>query len=408
LMFTSLVKKTSLYFFLFVFFLVGCKQPALAVSEKECQQQEEAKDWSAAEKCWNDYFSTKKRTLKNEIQSKTVQIDLTTGRIVSAQKTIADLEKEIDQLGGKIDRLDSSLNELSEVLVKRISETYKKGQIDPFALFFSSKNFADFISRFKYLRVIQLHDRKLLIQMETAKTNYEGQKNLKEEKQTQLESWKIKLEREKIELANIIQAKKILLTETEASYQRTLARIAAEKAKIAGVSLFGRPTEFKQWPGDDHYFNQTDTRWAMMLIGGGLYDAGDPSYMWKYGCAVTSMAMVLQKWGVAIDPGKLSQSPIYQTDLIAWQNVPGSGGFGGQIKVVGHGYGGRVSWEEIDQELAQSHWVIVYLNGVGHYVVLLAKEGDDYKMHDPYFGPNLSFSSKYSKGVVDEMVLYTR
>jgi len=405
----ELSKKICLLVCFFVFIFFVSSQPALAVTEDECKAKEGAEEWDAAEQCWNEYFGAKKRTLQNEIASKTVQIELTTHRIVSARQNITQLEEEISQLDVKIFKLDISLDQLSEILITRIAETYKKGQIDPLALLFSSKDFSEFVSRYKYLRVMQLHDRKLMIQMETARTSYADQKTIKEEKQTQLENWKRYLEQEKIDLAQAVEARKILLAETETSYQRTMARIAAEKTKLAGVSIFGKPAEFKQWPEDNNYFNQTDVRWALMLIGGGVYyDPADPSYMWNYGCAVTSMAMVLKNKGAGIDPGSLSQSPIYRADLMAWQDVPGPGGFGGSIEVVGHGYGGTVDWGRIDSNLNADNWVVVYVSSVGHYVVLINKEGDDYKMHDPYFGPNISFNSKYSQGAVDEMIIYTR
>ncbi|MFC1727303.1 coiled-coil domain-containing protein [Patescibacteria group bacterium] len=378
-----------------------------AVDEEECRSKEESQDWDGAEKCWEEYFGTKKRTLKNEIDNKIVQIDLTSRKIVSTQQRTDQLIQEVEGLGGKIENLDSSLDQLSEVLIKRVTATYKRGTIDPFVLFLSSNDFSEFVARYQYLRRIQAHDRQLLLQMEMARSNYEDQKILKEEKQIELEQWQKKLEQEKAYLNRVAKAKQVLLKETEVSYQRTLSRISAEKSKLAGVSVFGKPVEFKQWSGENNYFNQTDSRWAMMLIGGGVYyQPSDPSYMWKYGCAVTSMAMVLKKWGVDIDPGRLSQSPVYRADLIAWQDIPG--GFGGSIKVVGHGYGGWVSWGEIDSTLNSGNWVIVYISGVGHYVVLLNKEGDDYKMHDPYFGPNMSFNSKYSKGSVDETIVYSR
>lgn len=400
-----ILKKLFFLISLALLFFLDFSQPVQAVSEEECHAKEEAQEWGEAIKCWDDYFGAKKNTLRNEIQSKSVEIDLTTKRIVATRQSISQLEEEITNLDVKITDLDVSLDQLSEVLIKRISETYKKGKLDPLALLFSSKDFSQFVSRYKYLRVMQSHDRRLILEMETARTNYQDQKELKEEKQTKLESLKKNLEWEKHELDQAVAAKKILLSETEVSYQQALARIRAQQAKLSGVSLFGKPAEFKEWALDNHYFNQTDVRWAMMLIGGGVYAN---SYMWEYGCAVTSMAMVLHKWGVDIDPGRLSQSPIYRGDLIAWQDVSGPGGFGGTVKVVGHSYGGTVDWEEIDQTLSNGNWVIVYVTGIGHYVVLLNKEGDDYKIHDPYFGPNQSFYSRYSKGAVDEMIIYTR
>lgn len=401
-------------YFLFLFSLVTLifSSKTFAISEDECRKKLDSGDLSLEElnQCegiLSESYKEERRTRTEAIENITTMIKITTSKIIARANEIRNLEEEISNLTVKIARLDVSLDQLSEILVRRIAETYKKGKIDALALLLSSSNFSEFIGRYKYLRVIQIHDRKLMIQMETVRTNYGDQKTVKEQKQTELEIAKMKLEEDKRKLAEEEQIQKELLAETERSYQQILAKIAAEKRKLAGASTFGKPAEFKIWPEDNNYFNQTDKRWATMLIGGGVYyDPDDPSYMWKYGCAVTSMAMVLKKWGADIDPSRLSQSQIYRTDLIAWQDVPGPGGFGGSIEVVGHAYGGVVDWDRIDGALNSGNWVIVYVSDVGHYVVLLNKEGDSYKMHDPYFGPNLSFNSKYSKGAVDEMVIY--
>ena len=402
-------KSFFLIFFCFClgFFLVLSVSMVGAATEEECREKESAEQWDEAERCWNEYFGAQKSTLNNDIDNKTVQIELTSHKIGSTQETISSLEIEMANLSEKIENLDFGLDKLSGILLNRIEATYKRGRFDPFVLLISSGDFSEFVSRYQYLRMAQRHDRQLLFDLETTRADYEIQKGLKEEKQQELEAWKKRLEWEKTSLDLAVDAKKVLLKETEASYQRALARISAEKARLAGVSVFGKPAEFKQWPEDNFYFNQTDVRWAMMLIGGGVYyQPSDPSYMWKYGCAVTSMAMVLRQSGVDIDPGRLSQSPVYRADLMAWQDIPGQ--FGGAISVIGHGYGGYVTWEEIDRNLSAGQWVIVYVGGVGHYVVLTNKEGDNYRMHDPYFGPNLNFSDKYSQAAVDEMIIYTR
>lgn len=350
------------------------------------------------------------KTLSSAINYLDNKIKLTAISIVQSEKQLQVLEKEIDKLSTKIGRLDESLADISHLLLLRIIETYKKGKVEPLYLFLSADGFSQFLSRYQYLKIIQAHDRKLLYQMEQTRSNYNDQKTLKEIKQEEIERLKTKLERQKATLSQEKESKKVLLAETkgkEVEYQKILARLRAEKAKLSGAGLFGKPAEFKIWTDANYYFNQTDKRWAEDLIGGGVfYDPNDPSYMWKYGCAVTSMAMVLKKYGVDIDPGRLATQSIYVTDLIAWQDVPSL--YGGSIVIKGHGYGGYPDWQIIDQKLSEGKWVIVYVTSQGHYVVLLSKEGDDYKMHDPYFGNELSFNERYSQSAVDEMVIYER
>jgi peptidoglycan hydrolase CwlO-like protein len=361
----------------------------------------------------------KKKISESQAQQKTLasaiaylddKIELTTVLISQTEQEIKLLEEEIDKLTLKIGRLNESLETASELLLLRIIETYKKGKADPLYLFLTADGFSQFMSRYQYLKIVQAHDKQLLYQMEQTRFNYDSQKTLKEKKQEEKETLVSQLERQNLELDQQKQSKKILLEETkgkEVEYQKILARLRAEKAKLAGAGLFGKPAEFKVWTDANYYFNQTDERWAMDLIGGGVfYDPADPSFMWKYGCAVTSMAMVLKKSGVDIDPKRLAAQPIYLTDLIAWQDVPSL--YGGKITVKGHGYGGYPNWNEIDDYLEKGKWVIVYASDRAHYVVLLSKEGSDYKIHDPYFGNELSFNSKYSQEAVDEMVIYER
>lgn len=179
-----------------------------------------------------------RRSLQSEIKKFNAAIAVTTTRIYLTIGQIEKLEKEIAGLTAKIGRLDVSLDQLSEILAKRISETYKKGKIDPLALFLSSRNFSEFVSRYKYLRVIQIHDRKLMIQMETARTSYEDQKKLKEQKQEELETAKKKLESQKTLLAQQKADKENLLKITqnnELRYQRLLAASRAEIEAIQGI-----------------------------------------------------------------------------------------------------------------------------------------------------------------------------
>lgn len=186
-------------------------------------------------------------TLKSELEKFDASIAITIAQIYQTVNEIEEIEKEITALSTKIGRLDISLDQLSEILVRRIAETYKKGKIDALALLFSSSNFSEFIGRYKYLRVIQIHDRKLMVQMETVRTNYADQRTVKEEKQAELEAAKNKLEAQKALLAQQKADKERLLAATrndEKIYQQLISRARAELIAIKGI-LAGQGKEIE-------------------------------------------------------------------------------------------------------------------------------------------------------------------
>ena len=231
-------KFTAIFFVTLVFiFLV---QKVFAISESECDNNWE----DHIDECvslWGglrDQANQKTVSLKTELVRINTSIAITTARIFQNAQEIKKLEGEIESLTDKIGQLDVSLNSLSEILAKRIAETYKKGKVDFVNLFLSSQNFADFISRFKYLKVVQLHDRSLMLQMETARTNFDDQKTLKEQKQQELEVAKKKNESLKITLDQQKKAKELLLKETQNSerrYQQLINQAIAEQIAIKGI-----------------------------------------------------------------------------------------------------------------------------------------------------------------------------
>lgn len=209
----------------------------MAVTEEECNQKQ-GQDKITCLESLLDEVGDRKVTLQSEITKFNTSIAITIAKISQTVGQIRELEEEIKNLSVKIGRLDVSLDQLSEILIERIAETYKKGKTDSLALLLSSNNFSDFIGRYKYLRVIQLHDRKLMIQMETVRTNYADQRTVKEEKQIELETAKRKLESQKIVLAQQKADKENLLKITqnnEKRFQTLLAQARAELVAIRGI-----------------------------------------------------------------------------------------------------------------------------------------------------------------------------
>lgn len=228
------------------------RSASFAITEEECNlKQKESIDKGVD--CWGQLLNEvgqRKTTLKSEIIRFDTAILLTLAKINQTTTQITELEKEIAALTAKIGRLDLSLDQLSEILIKRVGATYKKGKTDTLAVFLSSKDFSDFVSRYKYLRVMQTHDRKLMVQMENVRTSFEEQKTLKEQKQDELETAKKKLESQKNLLAQQKADKERLLEITkndERRFQDLLSRARAELVAIKGI-LAGQGREVKVGP----------------------------------------------------------------------------------------------------------------------------------------------------------------
>ena len=188
-----------------------------------------------------------KQTLTTALNTLNTQINLTQAQISKTEKELMALANDIAALGIKIGQIDQSLGHLSEVMVVRVRETYKQSYLEPVYLLFSSQGFPDFINRVKYVRSVQNHDKNVFIAMEQIKLNYDTQKNLKENKQAEVESLKLKLNKQKSALATRQLEKQRLLELTkndEKKYQDLLQQAQAEYLAIQSI-LAGQGTETK-------------------------------------------------------------------------------------------------------------------------------------------------------------------
>ena len=235
----NLLWRLFAIFFIFIIFIFSV-QKVFAITESECNSS-----WREhTDECislWEGLLGQENQKVisyRTELIKINASIAITTARIFATVKEIGNLEKEIASLSSKIGQLDISLDQISELLAKRIAETYKKGKIDFVSLFLSSQNFSDFVSRYKYLKIVQLHDRSLMVQMETARTNFEDQKTLKEQKQKELDAAKKKNESLNLILAQQKKEKETLLKEGEErirEIQQHINQAMAEQAAMLSV-----------------------------------------------------------------------------------------------------------------------------------------------------------------------------
>ena len=191
-----------------------------------------------------------KQTLSKTIDYLNTKIKLTGKQIENTEAEILILENEVSALSGKITILDSNLGKLSTLLVNRINTTYKRAvSTQPVYLLLTTDGFGEFLKRYKYLRVDQKNDRIVMYELESARTNFNVQKEAKEVKQDELEKARKKLVVQKNSLDQQQREKQSLLSVTrndEKRYQELVSRAKAELEAIqAVIAGKGKETEVK-------------------------------------------------------------------------------------------------------------------------------------------------------------------
>ena len=188
-----------------------------------------------------------KNTLSSQIDLMDTQISLTGVRILETESRIEKTQTEIESLGGKIEGLNTSLDYVGKILLHKIVEDYKRRDIPTFTLLLDSADATELLNRYKYARTVQENDRKLALQVQQAKLNFEQQKDLREKKKVELDQLKVTLDQQKVNLDNQKTSKQKLLQVTqndETTYQSLIAQLRAENAAIQGI-ISGAGTETK-------------------------------------------------------------------------------------------------------------------------------------------------------------------
>jgi peptidoglycan hydrolase CwlO-like protein len=211
----------------------GGRKPlrAQTLEEKYQQKQKEIEDLQSK----IGELQQQKKTLSTQMAYLDGQIRLTELKIDQTSDEINQLEEEIGDLTVRISRLDVSLDKLSQGLLERIVKTYQQGQIKELDLLLSSSGFSEYLTRSRYLRFVQLHDRQLLLSMEETRLNFDEQKNLKEEKQAQLQTLEEELGEQKLALGTQKQEKQTLIEVTkneESRFQQLLAEAQKEMENL--------------------------------------------------------------------------------------------------------------------------------------------------------------------------------
>jgi hypothetical protein len=287
------------------------------------------------------------------------------------------------------------LTSLTAAFSARAVETYKLSKFENnFIFILSASDLSDAVSRFHYLQKIEEEDISLLDKLQTAQTTYQGQKQDQETLQKQLKTQEANLNAQK-------KAKADLLTQTQGSenkYKTLLAQAQAELASFAdyaasqgGGSILTDQTVCDGW---GCYYNQRDSQWGNMFLGGTNYRMKDS------GCFITSVAMLATHSGKSVKPGDIAQlsAAITSAGYLKWS-----------FNVNGINVSISPSPDSLDSELAAGHPVMVELSFSNtsdkHYIILKSGSNGNYIMNDPFLenGGNRNFTDKYTKGNITQV-----
>lgn len=182
--------------------------------------------------------SEKKQTLESTIKYLDNQIAFTQSKINQTVYQIEQLEKQITTLLGKISVLNSNLETTTRLLLRRITATYKQTKIHPLTIFFSSNGISDIINRYRYLRAVQINDRRVLFDLEEARVVFDDQKTIKEGKQQVVLGLQTELLEQRAVQDHQKKEKQFLFDVTENDekrYQELLKKARAELVAIQAI-----------------------------------------------------------------------------------------------------------------------------------------------------------------------------
>lgn len=178
------------------------------------------------------------KTLSSQIKIVDNQVRLTELRITDTKEKIKNLQGDIEITKKKISGLEVNIDKTTKALMGRIVGVYRVGSVDPWQMLLSSNSLDNFFTRLRYLKIVQMFDKKNVFAAEQAKVNYENQQSILVDKQNEEKALSSQLNEYNEQLNSDKAKKKLLLEETkgsESNYQRLLAQARAEYSAIQGI-----------------------------------------------------------------------------------------------------------------------------------------------------------------------------
>lgn len=427
------MRKSVIIFVVCLFFISPWTVKAGVV--EDLSQQIQAQETKRAElekqaQIYQNIINQKRgeiKTLSNQVyifnaQMGKLQIEININEDKTNQTNL-----EILQLEYGLEEAEKDAEKQKNNLAQIIQGISEYDEVTDLEIILKSDDFSDFFDQMNYLENLQNGVQQRVENLKLLKNKIVEDKDKKEEKREELETLKKELAEQTESLNKQKKNKESLLSYTrgeENKYQAMLKNIEEQKKSLLGdinrlrqlkSAELARLKELQEkppqayWASTNWYYRQDDPQWGKTTIG------FSNSLMEDYGCAITSVAMVLTQKGQYITPGQLAKEKIFYYDLITWPQQWN----GIQCVNCPPPHTSSLDWSKLDQELAADNPVILFVRAVGrnagHYVVAHHKTPDGrYVVHDPFFGDNIYLESTqvYLSNLyntttkIDQMVIY--
>ncbi len=418
-------KKLILLVFCFGLLFLGRQSFASVSDEKEdiLKEQESLEEKKQRLKVMIDVTKSKQSTLSNQLKLMNLQIDSFGNDLQITKEKIAENELALEILDQEVDKYKKEVDQKKKELAAMLRLFYQTEKNISLAFLAQNSDVSEVLSQSQYIDQASAKINKVILTTKQESDSLEEKKKEVEQKNQELTDNKETFE-EKVEyLESEEKNKQTLLKETmgqEAEYKKLLSRVEEQMKELIGdlnalssdtrddldqiKSSSSKPTSglaSTKW-----YYAQDDKKWGYKRIG------LSSTLMKDYGCAVTTVAMVLTQHGEKITPGSLSSKPIFARDLIVWPDSWNG------VELDSTTWHGNIDWKEIDKSIDKDNPVIVFIrssSGAGHYVVIHGKDKKGkYVVHDPLFGSNIYLDTSRklvgriynSSTTVDQMIIY--
>lgn len=191
--------------------------------------------------CWENNIREAQQqgiSLQSTITLLNGQIQLQQVQVNQTEAEISQLEQQIIDLTGRISGLEVSLDKLSLLLIDQIQHHYKRQAAAPTGFIFLSSSLTNFLTQKHYQQIAQQELSENMQQAEHQRLDYDNQKQLKEEKQYEVQAKRDLLKQQEAELTHKKSEQQVLLTQTrnnEATYQNQLAKTLGEINAIQDI-----------------------------------------------------------------------------------------------------------------------------------------------------------------------------
>lgn len=354
-----------------------------------------------------DAAKDEQQTLAGELKRIDNRISYHEAQIEKTRLEIIRAKKEAEILSTRIEELDKSMQHLATLLSSLVASSYQTQHLSDLEMFMQSANFTAGMHKKEREEIVSLQTSKLLFKAADDKKNFDEQKQQREKQEEELNKKTEQLKKQQVALAAEKENKAILLEISKNDEKKYQNLIEEAKKEINSFKRFaenaGGGSCLNNNPGEGNngwFFSQRDPRWCKQYIGRSNMTIG------QVGCLISSVTMVHKKYGAGTTPSGFAQNNKNFFSNTAYMLTPPA--------PSGYTYK-RFDYfnkDTIDNELKADRPVIVHVsvrNGYGgHFVVLISGENGNYKMHDPWYGPDLDFNSRYSTRMIKSIRLFTK